>query len=72
MLDKAGAFFKYKGETIGQGREAVKKLFKEKPELMDEIEKEVRARALPHDEHKDEPTELTVKSTSAKADGVEK
>lgn len=58
VLEKAGAFFKYKGETIGQGREAVKRLFKEKPELMDEIEQAVRAQALPHDEHKDEPTEL--------------
>ncbi len=45
VLDKAGAFIKYNGETLGQGREAVKKLFKEKPELMEEIEAQVRARA---------------------------
>ena len=45
IIDKAGAFFKYNGETLGQGREAVKKLFKEKPELMAEIEKQVRERA---------------------------
>ncbi len=45
IIDKAGAFFKYNGETLGQGREAVKKLFKEKPELMEEIEKQVRERA---------------------------
>ena len=45
VLDKAGAFIKYNGETLGQGREAVKKLFKEKPELMAEIEKKVRAAA---------------------------
>jgi recombination protein RecA len=42
VLDKAGAFIKYNGETIGQGREAVKKLFKENPELMAEIEAKVR------------------------------
>ena len=42
VLDKAGAFIKYNGETLGQGREAVKKLFKEKPELMTEIEAKVR------------------------------
>ena len=71
VLEKAGAFFKHKGETIGQGREAVKKLFKEKPELMNEIEKEVRARALPHDEHKDEPTELAAKTTSNKGSHAE-
>ena len=45
VMDKAGAFLKYNGETLGQGREAVKKLFKEKPELMDEIEKKVREAA---------------------------
>ena len=45
VIDKAGAFLKYKGETLGQGREAVKKLFNEKPELMVEIEKQVRAKA---------------------------
>lgn len=47
VLDKAGAFIKYNGETLGQGREAVKRLFKEKPELMEEIEGKVRAKAMP-------------------------
>ena len=46
MLEKAGAFIKYNGEALGQGREAVKKLFREKPELMAEIEKQVRERAI--------------------------
>ena len=45
VLEKAGAFIKYKGETLGQGREAVKKLFREKPELMAEIEEQVREKA---------------------------
>ena len=45
VLEKAGAFVKYNGETLGQGREAVKRLFKEKPELMAEIEAKVREKA---------------------------
>lgn len=45
IIEKSGAFFKYNGETIGQGREAVKRLFKEKPELMNEIEAKVREAA---------------------------
>ena len=45
IIDKAGAFLKYGGETLGQGREAVKKLFTEKPELMSEIEAKVREAA---------------------------
>jgi len=49
VVDKAGAFFKYNGETLGQGREAVKRLFREKPELMAEIEKQVREKAAQED-----------------------
>lgn len=45
VLDKAGAFLKYNGETIGQGREAVKRVFKENPELLAEIEEKVRTKA---------------------------
>ena len=45
VVEKSGAFFKYNGETLGQGREAVKRLFKEKPELMAEIEAKVREAA---------------------------
>ena len=49
ILEKSGAFVKYNGETIGQGREAVKKLFKEDPKLMAEIEKKVREKATAED-----------------------
>ena len=45
ILEKSGAFIKYKGETLGQGREAVKKLFKETPKLLTEIESAVRTAA---------------------------
>lgn len=45
VLDKAGAFLKYNGETIGQGREAVKRLFKENSALFAEIEEKVREKA---------------------------
>ena len=49
ILEKSGAFVKYNGETLGQGREAVKKLFKENPKLMAEIEKKVREKAAAED-----------------------
>jgi len=42
VVGKAGAWFTYGQENIGQGREAVLKLFKEKPKLPEEIEKEVK------------------------------
>ena len=41
VIDKAGSFFKYKGEVIAQGREATKTALTEKPSLMKEIEKEI-------------------------------
>ena len=50
VVDKAGAFLKYNGETIGQGRETVKRIFKEKPELMAEIEAKVREKATAEEE----------------------
>jgi len=45
VIEKSGAFFKYHGETIGQGREAVKRIFKDKPEFMAEIEAQIREAA---------------------------
>jgi len=42
ILDKAGAWFSYKGEKIGQGRESVKKYLQENPKIYDEILKEVK------------------------------
>ena len=42
IVEKAGSWFSYNGERIGQGRENVKKYLKENPEMLDEIEKKVR------------------------------
>lgn len=43
IVNKAGAWFSYDGERLGQGRENVKKLFIENPALMEEVEQKVRA-----------------------------
>ena len=42
IIDKSGAWFAYKGEKLGQVKENVKLLLKEKKELADEIEKQIR------------------------------
>ena len=42
IIEKAGSWFSYNGERIGQGRENVKKYLKENPEVLDEIEAKVR------------------------------
>ena len=43
IIDKSGAWFSYKGEKIGQGKENVKLVFKNNPALYKEIEEKVRA-----------------------------
>jgi recombination protein RecA len=42
IINKAGAFYSYKGERIGQGRENAKKYLDEHPEMMDTIETEIK------------------------------
>lgn len=42
IVEKSGAWFSYKGERLGQGRENIKELFKQKPELASEIEVQIR------------------------------
>ena len=42
IIEKAGSWFSYNGERIGQGRENVKKYLKENPDVLDEVEKKVR------------------------------
>ena len=45
IIEKAGAWFSYKGDKIGQGRENAKIFLKEHPEIADEIENKIRADA---------------------------
>ncbi len=42
LVDKAGTWYSYKGERLGQGKENVKRLLKEKPELAGELDREIR------------------------------
>ncbi len=45
IIEKAGAWFKYKGENLGQGREGVKELLKEDKKLAGEVWEQVKAAA---------------------------
>lgn len=42
VLDKSGAWYSYNGEKVGQGKENVKALLKDNPELRDELEYKIR------------------------------
>ncbi|MGF1591711.1 MAG: recombinase RecA [Kiloniellaceae bacterium] len=45
IVDKAGAWFSYDGQRIGQGRENAKTFLKENPEIARQIEQKIRANA---------------------------
>lgn len=45
IVEKSGAFYKYDGATIGQGREAAKKYLSDNPKVQDAIAKKVLAAA---------------------------
>ena len=42
IIEKAGSWFSYNGERIGQGRENVKKYLAENPDVAAEVEKKIR------------------------------
>src|SRR3989442_553340 len=59
VIEKSGAWFSYKGERLGQGRENAKQTLKEHPELLRKIENDVkRALGMPvREEAAAEPAE---------------
>ena len=42
VIEKSGAWYSYKGEKIGQGKENAKQFLRNNPTLREEIEKKVR------------------------------
>jgi recombination protein RecA len=47
IVDKAGAWYSYNGDRIGQGKDNVRNFLKENPEIATEIEGQIRAKLLP-------------------------
>lgn len=53
LVDKAGSWYSYNGERIGQGKENARAYLLENPEMANEIDQKLRAQLLPtHDELK--------------------
>ncbi len=46
FVDKAGAWFSYKGQRIGQGKDNARTFLKEHPKIAEEIEKQIRDKML--------------------------
>jgi len=47
IVDKAGSWYSYKNDRIGQGKENVREFLKTHPEMAADIEQQIRARLLP-------------------------
>jgi recombination protein RecA len=46
LIDKSGAWYSYKGDRIGQGKDNVRQFLREHPEITNEIDQELRNRLL--------------------------
>jgi recombination protein RecA len=47
IVDKSGAWYSYKGERIGQGKDNARQFLKDNPQIAAEIEAQIRASAFP-------------------------
>ena len=43
IVKKSGSWFSYDDTKLGQGRDAVKNMIKDNPELMEELEEKIKA-----------------------------
>jgi recombination protein RecA len=57
IVDKAGAWYSYNGDRIGQGKENVRNFLKENVDIANEIESRLRGELLPQPESRDAAAE---------------
>jgi recombination protein RecA len=63
VVEKSGAWFSFKGERLGQGRENAKTALRENPEVLKRIEREVKVKlGIPV---REEPAPSSAKAASA-------
>ena len=71
IVEKSGAWFAYKGQKIGQGRENAKEYLKQNPAVMAEIEEQVREKnGLPEDPFAEEATKAAGAASTEPASGA--
>ena len=42
IVQKSGSWFSYEGDKLGQGRDAVKNILQDNPELCDQLENKIK------------------------------
>lgn len=68
LVDKAGAWYSYKGQKIGQGKANAAQFLSENPAIMEEIESQIRAQLLQTPVVEEKEKETGEASASASAD----
>jgi len=68
IIDKSGAWYSYKDEKIGQGRENTKHFLKDNPNLLEEIETRIRSNSNTVEELMIDPPALTDDTTEKKTE----
>jgi recombination protein RecA len=61
FVDKAGAWYSYNGDRIGQGKDNVRNFLKENPEIAMDIEDQIRSKLLVSTAHHEEEVEMEEK-----------
>ena len=67
IIDKSGAWYSYKDEKIGQGRENTKQFLKDNPEMLNEIESRIRSNSDTVEELMIDPPPPTSEETVEKS-----
>lgn len=68
IVQKSGSWFSYEGSKLGQGRDGVKRIIADNPELSEELEAKIREQLFPKPEKKDEKTDKAEASETDKTE----
>lgn len=67
LIEKAGTWYSYRGERLGQGRESVKNILKENEEIADQLDTEIRTKVgLLPEKPIEKPPEKTIEKPAGK------
>ena len=69
IIGKSGSWFNYNGTKLAQGRDAVKALLKDNPELMEELETQIRE-ALKAESNSDTPKKTSKSKASEEEEEI--
>ncbi len=67
LIEKAGSWYAYQGQKIGQGKDNVRKFLRENPEIREKVEAQLREKLLPKKKGEEAPNQ-TAKDSPEQAE----